>query len=157
MKIAIDWAFWVGKTTLVDKVGKSICLKRIANTEREIASKTNFNFNTCTDSELKEFQELLRLRQERYEQECWDFITDCSCVIQDAYWDTWVTDTYDYHFYVPIEFDIENDWVRHIDKEFQELISKKILAIYEKNNIKYITVTWTIQERVDLILTTILW
>jgi hypothetical protein len=53
---------------------------------------------------------------------------------------------------LPIEFDLEDDWVRHKNKEYQNEIQENILLLYKKYNVQYIEITWTIQERIEKIL-----
>ena len=51
-------------------------------------------------------------------------------------------------FYIPIEFDIENDGVRQTDKDFQTAIDKIILdKIKEIRGDNYVTVTGSVEER----------
>jgi predicted ATPase len=51
-------------------------------------------------------------------------------------------------FYIPIEFDIENDGVRQTDKEFQKSIDEIILdKIKEIRGNNYVTVTGSVEER----------
>lgn len=49
--------------------------------------------------------------------------------------------------YVPIEFSLEDDGIRSIDTEFQKKIDFLIKNILETSNIKYITVTGSVEER----------
>ena len=49
--------------------------------------------------------------------------------------------------YVPIEFPLEDDGTRSIDPEFQAKIDFLIKNILDTSNIKYITVTGTVEER----------
>lgn len=49
--------------------------------------------------------------------------------------------------YVPIEFEIEDDGERSIDKAFQTQIDFLIKNILETTNIDYITVTGSVEER----------
>jgi predicted ATPase len=51
-------------------------------------------------------------------------------------------------FYIPIEFDIENDGVRQTDKEFQKAVDEIILnKIKDVRGNDYVTVTGSIEER----------
>jgi hypothetical protein len=58
----------------------------------------------------------------------------------------------DLYVYTPIEFEIENDWVRYIDYEFQKQIDEKTRELLKDFNINYITVKWNLKERVKKIL-----
>jgi hypothetical protein len=50
--------------------------------------------------------------------------------------------------YVPIEFEIEDDNFRNIDKDFQAKIDFLTKNILDTTNVPYITVTGTVEERV---------
>lgn len=54
---------------------------------------------------------------------------------------------YDFVLYFPIEFPLEDDWLRYTGDEFQAEIDKRILSYLDKFGIKYYTVTWTVEER----------
>jgi hypothetical protein len=58
---------------------------------------------------------------------------------------------YDYLFYIPIEIKLKNDNFRPLNLEYQEKIDKEIKYLLDKYNIKYHTITGTIQERIDKI------
>lgn len=53
--------------------------------------------------------------------------------------------------YVPIEFEIENDGERSIDKNFQQTIDFLIKNILDTSGIKYITVTGSVEDRLKQI------
>lgn len=53
--------------------------------------------------------------------------------------------------YVPVEFDIEDDGVRNVDKDHQAAIDFLIRNILETSGIKYITVTGSVEDRVKQI------
>jgi hypothetical protein len=53
--------------------------------------------------------------------------------------------------YVPIEFEIENDGERSIDKNFQQTIDFMIKNILDTSGIKYITVTGSVEDRLKQI------
>ena len=52
-------------------------------------------------------------------------------------------------FYIPIEFDIEDDGMRFIDKQFQKDIDLAILAFYKKHNIQTIVLTGSVENRIN--------
>lgn len=51
------------------------------------------------------------------------------------------------YFYLPIEFEIEDDGTRSTDKDFQYAIDKQILLLLTSYNVKIYKVTGTIEER----------
>lgn len=57
-------------------------------------------------------------------------------------------DLYDVVLYIPIEFELEKDWVRYEDLEFQKTIDERLKNIFRQLNISFITITWTFEERV---------
>lgn len=65
---------------------------------------------------------------------------------------------YDIIFYTPIEFDIEDDWLRHIDKEFQKTIDERIrlnlwiVSSFYKGQMKVYTITGTTKERINKVM-----
>jgi nicotinamide riboside kinase len=55
---------------------------------------------------------------------------------------------YDKVIYLPPEFEIEDDWVRHIDYDYQKYIDNQIKETYKKFNISFYEVRWDIQSRI---------
>jgi len=53
--------------------------------------------------------------------------------------------------YIPIEFDLHVDGVRPVDKEYQELVDKKIQSLLRALDARVITVSGTVDERVDAV------
>lgn len=49
--------------------------------------------------------------------------------------------------YVPVEFEVEDDGIRSIDKNFQHKIDFLIRNILETSGVSFITVTGTVEER----------
>lgn len=60
--------------------------------------------------------------------------------------------TYDRIFYIPIEFEPEDDGVRESDKDFQSEIDRLIVSLLTKYKIDYTTINGTIENRAELIL-----
>jgi len=54
-------------------------------------------------------------------------------------------------FYIPIELNIEDDWFRYIDKEFQKQINQKIIEILIEFNMNFIICSWTLEERKNIV------
>jgi len=55
-------------------------------------------------------------------------------------------------FYIPIEFDIEDDGVRYTDKEFQKQIDETLVSLIEKLDISVIKLTGSVEERLETLL-----
>lgn len=55
------------------------------------------------------------------------------------------------YFYFPVEFDIEDDGVRDLDKDFQKEINEIILTLYASLGIRFVTLSGTVEERLDKI------
>lgn len=58
---------------------------------------------------------------------------------------------YEVYFYIPPEFEIVPDGVRAVDKDYQHQIHEIFIELYRRYHISYVTVTGTVQERVDYI------
>ena len=56
---------------------------------------------------------------------------------------------YDFIFYIPIEFKMEEDGVRSTDEDYRKLSGDLMLKYLNENNIKYYTLTGTIEERYE--------
>jgi thymidylate kinase len=59
--------------------------------------------------------------------------------------------SYDKIFYLPIEFDVEDDGTREDDKKFQEQVDSLIINNLEKFKIPFRRVTGSVLERIDLV------
>lgn len=68
----------------------------------------------------------------------------------------WVMNRYkgifDKIFYIPIEFPMEKDGIRDEDIEYQKEIDKNILYCLKMINTNYITITGTVEQRMEQIL-----
>ena len=58
---------------------------------------------------------------------------------------------YDIIFYTPIEFELEKDWTRFEDSEFQKEIDEIILQKLDEYRIPYITLRGSVEERIAII------
>lgn len=173
MKIWFCGTFAVGKTTLLEK--SKIFFQDyhyIISTERELAKELDFDFNQSSIKEKISFQTELIKKQIQKEKDAKIFVTDTSLIdilaysyfikdstpeifeesfiqVIDSYFNhSW---KYDLLFYIPIEFEIENDWVRHIDNDFRYYIDtliKKHLDLFGK---KIITLSWDIDNRIQIL------
>lgn len=55
-------------------------------------------------------------------------------------------------FYLPIEFEVEEDGVRPLDKDFQKRIDKDLLAQMNVYKINFVTLSGTVEERLNKLL-----
>ena len=58
---------------------------------------------------------------------------------------------YDLVFYIPIEFPLEKDGIRFEDEQYQKMIDLQILKYLKRYKIPYITLTGTVEERLQKI------
>lgn len=60
-------------------------------------------------------------------------------------------DPYDIIFYTPIEFDMEVDGVRVDDEEYRKTIDERILKLFQYFKVPYVTLTGTVEDRIETI------
>lgn len=163
-KIAICWSFSVGKSTLTKELSRILDIKQNKEVARELLE--NWFSLPTTDYELFEFQKNILHNQKKIEQQD-KFITDATLIEALAYSknikdinyyniiereirEYYKEKVYDIIFYIPIEFDIEDDWIRHTDKELQKIIDKRIKENLKKYNSaeQIIELNWTVEERI---------
>lgn len=173
MKIWICWSFWTGKTTILNHLWEiKTDFTHIISTERILAKNLNFDFNNASLEERISFQRELVALQIELEKQSSRFITDTSLVdiiaycnfiknhdndfyqqhIQNpiiSYFNT--HQKYDILFYLPIEFDIENDGVRHIDNAFRREIDSLVAQNLELFWKQVIILEWSIKKRLQSI------
>lgn len=56
-----------------------------------------------------------------------------------------------YYFYIPIQFEMEDDGIRHLDKQHQKEIAAIILSLLSDYKVKYSVIQGTIQNRINAI------
>ena len=177
MKIWIMWAFSTWKTTLAkwlyNKLKKDInWLELIINPERKIQKELNYNFNNHTLEEFYNFQKKLIEYKQEINKTKENYISDTPVWLWLWYIWNWETkkekeinnelkkitfnsnSKYDILFYLPIEFEIENDWTRHVDKRFQEVVDERIIKslfhIKKVNWAKHVyLLSWDINTRIN--------
>jgi len=160
MRIWIIWPPSSGKTTLAATMSNAIL-----DVEREIIHLYWGDVTKITD--LVSFQKNIAIAQASREYELREsFTTDNPLYTSLAYckiiWDAQLIKRatefvrkhakYDFLFYVPAEFPIVKDGVRHWDEAFQAIAENAILEVLEENKIQYYTITWTVEERKQQIL-----
>jgi hypothetical protein len=163
-KIAIVWSFWVWKTSLTQEI------ERYSNTD--ISCYMNFERKVLQDIQWQDDRKQMWLISEQVKQEYLNFknhyITDTWLITILAYsFYTLKDDEYTAYkhrvkeflkyypytkiFYIPIEFDIENDWFRYIDQDFQKQIDQKIIELLIEFKISFIICSWNLEERRNII------
>ena len=67
---------------------------------------------------------------------------------------TWLLEMkqYDLYVFVPIEFDVQSDGIRPEGEEYRIAVDNQIYHFLNDNNVKYIRVTGSIEERRDQVL-----
>lgn len=158
MKIAISGSHWVGKTTLLENLELENHTK-ITEIARDLIDILG-NPKNMEPIDKSNFQHNVFMQQLLQEKKAVDFISDRSVYDIIAY-SEWLycydflekmvnlKKRYDAVFYIPIEFYLENDWVRFEWKEFQKEIDKRIVDLLETFNPDYYTLTWTVEERTE--------
>lgn len=181
----IVWAFSTWTTTVFNELQEVLSnYVFISEVAREILIETHQDINNMTITEKTFFQKAVLSKQIKEETNATirdmslnilkyrDFISDTSLIDILAYSQDLDESTYKIMylrvveylqhypytrlFYIPNEINIEKDWVRHIDKEFQNIINSRIKILLEdfKDNlwIDFILVKWTVAERTNTIL-----
>ena len=154
MKIGICWSHWTGKSTLFNLIDYPNKINETARDTIEILG----NPQSMDNDELYAFQKIVLIKQIIKEKEYEKFISDRTVYdilaysrklhnyhslydkIKNHQW-------YDIVFYIPIEFPMEQDWVRFENPKYQKVVDKRVKKLMKDNNIKYITITWTAEER----------
>jgi nicotinamide riboside kinase len=167
-RIAIVGSFSTGKTTLAEAAAPKLGLPLLPEVAREIAAQ---GFKLDKDATV-ETETLIFLRQYYNEMTHPDFIGDRSLVDVMAYaswvlehqerrkefalWDTCLDiaghnlrSQYTDVFYLPIEFGIVADGLRPMDPDFQADIDRRILHLLRTHDVRYETLTGSVEERLD--------
>ena len=167
-RVAIVGSFSTGKTTLAEAAAPKLGLPLLPEVAREVVE---LGFKLDKDATV-ETETLIFLRQYYNEMVHTDFIGDRSLIDVMAYaswvldnqerrkefalWDTCV-DIASHHlrsqytkvFYLPIEFGIVLDGLRPDDPAFQQDIDNRMLHLLDAHDVKYETLTGSVEERLD--------
>lgn len=167
-RIAIVGSFSTGKTTLAEALAPKLGLPLLPEVAREIAAQ---GFKLDKDATV-ETETLIFLRQYHNEMTHPAFVGDRSLVDVMAYadwvlehqdrrkefalWDTCLEiarhqlrSQYTDVFYLPIEFPIVPDGLRPMDPDFQADIDRRLVRFLELYDVKYETLTGSVEERLD--------
>jgi len=163
MKIWIAWAFSTGKTTLAKELSSYLpeC-KLDINIERELAELLEYDFNNHTPDEEDMYQRYMLQKTTMIATGNKDLITDTP--LQTLLWyaenqqvrmltQQAMSNLYDILLYLPPELDIENDWIRHINKKYQLEVDEQIrdaITLSVRRNPKLIarTIDWNMNDRI---------
>jgi len=162
MKIALSGSQSVGKTTLANKLNKHLKLPYIHEVARSMINLTkeyNVDYRELKGTDHFYFQEAILNIQYMLESlyQFTGFISDRSLIDIQAYSKHYMRasyNVYDYIIYVPIEFALEQDGIRHKGQDFQKEIDQKIQKLLKQYipEHKIITVTGSVEERVEQVL-----
>ena len=181
MKIAFTGSHGVGKTTIIKLLEKRLGTNNSVNVTREIPRIICYlvnnpeYFRRSQNTLVKQMIILLGQLTQEHELANTEYLI-CDRTIFDhwAYTTYLFSDeltedykitceefqkshmkTYDKIFYIPIEFDVEDDGTRENDKSFQKEIDKIIVENLEKHKIEFITIGGTIEDRYNQIINNI--
>ena len=161
MKIAIIGSHGVGKTTLVSKLSKKLGLNTIPDVVVEATLQGLIKGNEETKPEEEVW---LAEKHLAYENKFKSFISD------KAFWDFFIYAEvlfkkhpivshlkfaadqhhgYDFVFYLPIEFEIENNGLRSLDSKFQKSIDTLYKEFLFTRNIQFITLKGSVETRLN--------
>jgi len=162
MKISIEWAFSTGKSTLVKELWK-LWYNVVYDLERDLI-KELWNPKDMTKEEINLFQNKLidlQLEKERQKEVIFDWwlytmlsymknndINEYNKNIQKILKKA----KYDKVFLTLNELDIEDDWIRSIDKEYQTKIQTTIAQLIKLNWDNFILLKWNIKQRLNTII-----
>ena len=164
MKIAIVGSHGVGKSTLSKNLAKILNLPIIPDIVVEAYHK-GFTINENTPLETQFWLFAKQLELERNFADHW--IADKCLIDYSVYGDVLLSDQrakellsemiqrnsqYDFVFYLPIEFPIEDDGIRSTDPQFQASVDSRFLEVLNAWGIKYYTVNGTVKQRLKRIL-----
>ena len=165
-RIVIVGSFSTGKTTLAEALADKLNLPLLPEVAREVAA---LGFKLDKDT-LPSTEALIFLRQYNNELSYEEFVGDRSLIDVMAYagWvldnqertnehDLWdecmklahrgLRSNYSHVFYLPIEFPIVLDDLRPDDPVFQKDIDERLIALLKANDLDYITLTGSVEER----------
>jgi hypothetical protein len=173
-RVAIVGSFSTGKTTLAEAAAEPLGLPLLPEVAREVAA---MGFKLDKDA-TPEVETLIFLRQLRNEMIHPDFVGDRSLIdvmayagwvldnqprrLENALWDACeeiagfqLRSQYTDVFYLPIEFGIVPDGLRPLDPDFQKEIDERMLGLLEKFDVRYETLTGSVEERLEQLVKTV--
>lgn len=161
MKITIMGSHSTGKTTLAKALAKKLNFRYIHDVVREEAVKKGFTINENTPPEVQLWLLLRQWELETTTPEGWvadksqfDYLVYGDLILKDEIakktmrWFVQRNARYDFVFYLPIEFPMENDGIRSVDPAFRENIDRLFRNCLDEFGIKYIVLSGSIEERI---------
>lgn len=165
-RIAIVGSFSTGKTTLAERVAQPLDLPLLPEAAREVV-KLGFKLDKDATPEtetlifLKQFYNELSHPEFVGDRSLIDVMTYAGWVLDNRAWTKemalWeecqriashhLRSQYTHVFYLPIEFPIVADGLRPLDPDFQADIDRRMLDILDTHDVKFETLTGTIEDR----------
>jgi len=162
MKIAICWAHWVGKSTISKMISEEFWLPIL----HDIVVDAHRLWFTINEETPIETQIWLTGKQVEQEKNHTTFVAD-KCIFDYHVYAKALsmdidvieitrkiaikTHKYDYIFYIKPEFSIVDDGLRSTNIEFQNSVQNTYETFMKENNIQYIYITGSIEERFNQI------
>lgn len=161
MRITIVGSHSVGKTTLAKGLAQRLNFNYIPDIVREEAVKKGFTINESTPPEVQFWLVARQWELETVTPEGWvadkslfDYLVYGDLVLKDEDVRTVLRKIvkrvarYDFVFYLPIEFPMEEDGIRSIDPEFQKEIDRRFRKCLDELSVRYIILSGTIEDRI---------
>lgn len=170
MKVTICGAQGVGKTTIVEGLPEKWQKYVVKKVIRDMVLKNDMNVNESSDaySQTEFFKAYLRILTSKQ-----DYITDRGLIDVLAYTKYLVnkkkmgvgmywyqkgmfqryleTNPECVFLYVPIEFEIEDDGFRSVDKKYQKEIASAFMEVFEDLKIEPLTIRGTVEKRIGTV------
>jgi len=167
-RVAIVGSFSTGKTTLAEVAASKLGLPLLPEVAREVVA---LGFKLDKDATV-ETETLIFMRQYYNEMVHPEFVGDRSLIDVMAYagwvldnqerrrefalWDACVKvaeyqlrSQYTHVFYLPIEFPIVPDGLRPLDPDFQKEIDERMVRLLDLHDVKYESLTGSVEERIE--------
>ncbi|MFH1575526.1 MAG: ATP-binding protein [Candidatus Nealsonbacteria bacterium] len=162
MKIIVAGSHSVGKTTFAKALSEKLGLNYIYDVVREEAVPKGFIINENTPPEIQFWLAARQWELETLTPQDWiadkslfDYVVYGELVLKDEKVKEVIKELiernakYDFVFYLPIEFPMENDGVRSPDLGFQKNIDTRYRAYLDKLGVKYIILSGSVEDRVN--------
>ena len=160
MKIAIASTHGTGKSTFAKALTEELNCNYIYDVAREEAPKKGFPISEDTPTEVQLWLVMRQWELEKTTPEDWvadkclfDYLVYGDIILKDEeikkIIKRIVEDNahYDFVFYIPIEFPMEEDGLR--SKELQPIVDKYYKEYLERRGIKYTTLSGSPEERIS--------
>jgi len=162
MRITIMGSHGTGKTTLAKALAEKLNFRYIHDVVREEAVKKGFTINENTPPEVQLWLLIRQWELETTTPEGWvadkslfDYLVYGDLILKDESvkkiirWFIQRNARYDFVFYLPIEFPMENDGIRSVSPEFRESIDRLFRKCLDEFGVKYIVLSGSPEERIE--------